>query len=556
MTRFLSGTRLVVAALAIVALVLGTLIYRDLFVPSRNAANALNLYTVARRTVTASVLGTGNVVPQTQANVSFKVAGTLTNVDVHVGDHVSAGQTLATIDSTVEQNAVQQAQANVLTAEANLEMAQTPLTPDQITQLQDAVTTSQQSYNDTVAQVNLTNSQDAAAVTADQATLAVDQQALTFNVTYQTDVQNLNAAKAALQAAVATFNADGCQAFSYPFASPPAPAACATDFATVATDQTTVSTDQSAINLLPAYTIVQTDQSRLTADTAKQQADKVTGQRSVNQAASALTSAQDNLKTQTESRPNQVAAAEAGLASAQAALTTAQQNLANTTLVSPMDGTVNSINGVVGEPVAPGGGVTAEAPGTQAPLPSTGSATGGTAFMVIGNIATMDVVVPFAEADASRIAFNQDAQVTFDALPNLTISGHVIAVGTAAAVSNGVVNFYATITLNQVNPGLKQGMTANATVTVSRATNALTVPNLAITRTGGQAFVNVYSGGQEIQTPVDTGIVGDTYTEIVGGLNDGEQVVLPTVRVTSGTGTRGFGGGGGLGGGGGIRVGG
>ncbi|HEV3404959.1 MAG TPA: hypothetical protein VG364_00045, partial [Candidatus Dormibacteraeota bacterium] len=71
----MNRTRLVVAGLAIVALVLGTLIYRDMFVPTKNAGNALNLYTVARRTVTASVIGSGNVEPQQQANVNFKVAG-------------------------------------------------------------------------------------------------------------------------------------------------------------------------------------------------------------------------------------------------------------------------------------------------------------------------------------------------------------------------------------------------------------------------------------------------------------------------------------------------
>ena len=142
--------------------------------------------------------------------------------------------------------------------------------------------------------------------------------------------------------------------------------------------------------------------------------------------------------------------------------------------------------------------------------------------------------------------------MTFDAVPNLTISGRVIAVASAATVSSGVVNYYATITLNQTDKSLKQGMTANATVTVSKATNALAIPNLAITHTGGQAFVTVYAAGQQTQTPIETGVVGDQFTEVTGGLNDGEQIVLPTVRVSSGTGaTRG-----GLGGGGGgIRVG-
>jgi HlyD family secretion protein len=550
-SQLLKNTRLVVSALAIIALVLGGLIYRDIFVPAKNTSGSLNLYTVTRRTVTASVTGTGNLVPQTQANVSFKMAGTLTAIYVTVGDHVTTGQSLAAIDSTSEQNALTAAQANLATAEANLQAAQTPLTQNQITQLQDAVTTAQQSYNDTVAQVNLTNSQDSAQVAADQSQLATDQQSLTFNGTYQADLQKLATDKAALQTAITTFDNDGCKMYSYPFTSPPAPAPCAADFATVGTDQATVTADQATINAFLGVTQVNADQAKLTADLAKQQADKVNGQHSINQAAASLTNAQDQLKTQTESRPNQVLSAQAGVAQAQAALQTAQQNLSNTTLAAPMDGVVNSINGVVGEDVSPGAGSTPESPGSQAPLPTS---TAASAFMVIGNISSMEAVIPFAESDASKLAFNQAAQVTFDAVPNLTISGHVVAVASSATVTSGVVDYYATVTLNQTNETLKQGMTANATVTVSKATNALVVPNNAITRVAGQAYVNLYVSGQQVQTAIETGVVGDQFTEVTGGLNEGAQIVLPTVRVSSGTGTtRGnFGGGGG----GAVRIGG
>jgi HlyD family secretion protein len=542
---FMNRTRFFVAALAIVALVLGTLIYRDMFVPSKNAASALNIYTVARRTVTASITGSGNVEPQAQANVNFKVAGTLTAIDVTVGEHVSAGQTLATIDSSPQQAALAQAQANLATAAANLQSVQTPLTSNQVTQLQDNVTTALQTYNDTVAQVNLINSQDAGQVASDQSQLAADQQALSFNLTYQNDLLQLNNDKAAYQAALATFKGDAtCQGVAFASYSPQ----CLSEFTAVSSAQIAVTNDQNKLNVDAAQ--VNADQSRLNVDTAKQQSDRVSGQRSVNQAVASLTSARDQLKTQTESKPNQIASAQAQLASAQAALLTAQQNLNYTTLVAPMDGEVNTINGVVGETVAPGGGNTSEAPGSQAPLPS---AAVSNAFMVIGNVSGMEVVIPFAESDASRVAFNQDAQVTFDAVSNLTISGHVIAVASASTVSSGVVNYYATITLNQTNKALKQGMTANATVTVSKVTNAITVPNLAVTHLGEQAYVLVYAGGQQTQTPIETGVVGDQFTEVTGGLNDGEQVVIPTVRVSSGSGTTrgGFGGGGG-----GIRVGG
>lgn len=546
MSGLLSSTRLVVSALAIVALVLGTLIYRDMFVTTKNAASTLNLYTVTRRTVTATITGSGSLEPQAQANVSFKVAGALTAIDVHVGDHVTAGQTLAQIDSSAEQNALAQAQANLSVAQANLQSAETPLTQNQIQQLQDSVTTAQQTYNDTVTQVNATNTLDANQVTADQNQLAIDQQSLTFNPTYQNDLIKLNADQSTLQTALAAFNNDAtCKGVAYASYSPQ----CLNEYNAVATAQTAVNGDQLAVNTLAAP--VNADTAKLNADTAKQQADKSSGQRSINQAAASLTTAQDQLKTQTEAKPNQIASAQAQLQSAQAAVQTAQQNLNETTLVAPMDGNVDSINGVVGESVSPGGGLTPEAPGTAAPLPSSGSGSGSSAFMVISNASAMQVVIPFAETDASRVSFNQDAQVTFDAVPNLTISGHVIAVATAPTISSGVVDYYATVTLNQVNAALKDGMTANATVTVSKVVNALSVPNLAVSHTAGQSFVLVYSSGQQVQTPIDTGVVGDSFTEVVGGLNDGEQIVLPTIKAATGTGsTRG---GGGFGGGGVFR---
>jgi len=534
----LKRSRLIVAALAAVALVLGGLIYRDVFVGTKNAASSLNLYTVGRRTVTSSVTGTGNLVPMQQANVSFKVSGTLTEVDLRVGDRVHAGQVLARIDPTQEQNALASAQANLAMAQANLQSAETPLTQNQVAQLRDNVTTAQQQYNDAVAQVNLTNTQDASQVTTDQNQLSADQQALTFNAAYQAAKQTLSTDQAALQTAIDQFNADGCKAQAYPYTG-----SCVPDFNTVSTDQSKVNTDQLSVN---GYTVaVTTDQSRLNQDTAKQQSDKTSGQRSINQAAASVTSAQDALKTQTESKPNQILSAQAQLASAQAAVQTAQQNLAATTLVAPMDGVVNSINGVVGESAITGSGTTAEAPGTQAPLPTSQASS---AFMVIGDVSGMEVVIPFAESDASKLAFNQDTQVTFDAVPNLTISGHVVAVGSAATVQSGVVNYYATVALNQTNPALKQGMTSNATVVVSKATNAVVVPNLAITRLGGQAYVNVLVNGKQVQTQIETGVVGDQFTEITGGLSEGAQVVIPTLRVSSSSG-------GVRNGGGGVRIG-
>src|SRR5256886_14566093 len=163
-----------------------------MFVSGKTTASSLNIYTVARRTVTASISGSGNVEPQLQSNVNFRVACTLTEIDVHVGDLLSSGQTLAAIDPSAQQAAFDQASANLATAQANLQAVLTPLTQSQITQLQNNVASAQQTYNDTIAQVNATNTQDTNQATADQNQLATDQQTLSFNLTYQNDLLQLN----------------------------------------------------------------------------------------------------------------------------------------------------------------------------------------------------------------------------------------------------------------------------------------------------------------------------------------------------------------------------
>ncbi len=55
------------------------------------------------------------------------------------------------------------------------------------------------------------------------------------------------------------------------------------------------------------------------------------------------------------------------------------------------------------------------------------------------------------------------------------------------------------------------------------------MPNLAITRLGGQAYVNVYVNGQQVQTAVQTGIVGNYALTIVAGLLLVQQLVQQQV---------------------------
>src|SRR5581483_1497248 len=91
--------------------------------------------------------------------------------------------------------------------------------------------------------------------------------------------------------------------------------------------------------------------------------------------------------------------------------------------------------------------------------------------------------------------------------------------------------------------------TVTAAVIVSKRDGVLHVPNAAVRTTGGTSTVTVVDAkGNEQQRSVVTGVVGDDSTEIVSGLQAGEQVVVSSASLsTSTTGTGFRTGGGGLG---------
>src|ERR671937_501215 len=170
---WLTGSRAWLIGLGLVAVLLVGLIARDP-VFAQPAAATIRTATAERGSVTSVVSGTGSLAPAGRMNVNFKVAGTLTEVDVRVGDKVTTGQLLARVDSTTQQASLAQAQASLATAQANLQSTQSPLTAAQLAQLQHAVSNAQQNYNDTGASVNAQNQADANTVANDQAKVNAD----------------------------------------------------------------------------------------------------------------------------------------------------------------------------------------------------------------------------------------------------------------------------------------------------------------------------------------------------------------------------------------------
>ncbi len=212
----------------------------------------------------------------------------------------------------------------------------------------------------------------------------------------------------------------------------------------------------------------------------------------------------------------------------------------------------------------------------------------GTVAMTLADPRDLQVVVNVNEIDLPKIKISQAVDITIDALPGKTFAGKVASIspglvasqsstsgsgqsqssGSSSSSSSqtGVVNYPVTISLTSTDPQLKAGMTANADIVVAAKDNVLTVPAAAIRDRGDRKMVMVLnSQGQITPTQVEVGTSSDSNSEILSGLQEGQNVVVGFASLNgagsggqgqSGSGSGGFRmpfGGGGMGGQGGFR---
>ncbi len=212
-----------------------------------------------------------------------------------------------------------------------------------------------------------------------------------------------------------------------------------------------------------------------------------------------------------EAKNNQVTSlkvSQASLDNAQVALDQAKRNLDKATLTAPFDGYISAVNFSAGD------------------TPS------GTAVS-LANLSNLQVKVMVAEVDVAKLKVGDTAQMTLDALPGQTYTAKVISIGPTGTITQGVVNYPVTVAVTNADPGVKPGMTANLSVAVDQRQNVLMVPNRAVRNQGNQKIVTVLYKGQSIEVPVQTGLTNDQYTEVMSGLQVGDQVVLNQTTTTN-----------------------
>ena len=96
-----------------------------------------------------------------------------------------------------------------------------------------------------------------------------------------------------------------------------------------------------------------------------------------------------------------------------------------------------------------------------------------------------------------------------------------------------MVTYQVTINIDPGDVDLRPGMTANASIVVREVEEVLIVPNWAIRldRDSGNAFVKRLRGdGSVEEVVVETGLRNEQVSEVVGGLNEGDIVVVTDER--------------------------
>jgi len=555
-TPFRVLTVALVVAVAVVAVVL-----------TRPSGPAYRTAVVSRGDAVATLAEVGTVTPVQQANLTFTTGGKVGAVNVTVGQQVSAGQVVASLDPSTLESAVVSAAAGLASARATLaadESAQSATASSSSTGSSSGSATSPTTAPSGSGGGSGTTSQEVAKL---QAALVADQ-----------TQQDADATAAGAALSVAT---SACTAVTPPSAGPSASGSSTSGTVTSGTPAapsaavpgpgggaggggSTGGSSQSCTGALAAastaHAVLVSSIARVTRDesalatalglggtgtgstgtdaTGGAPAPSTTTSAAVAAAPTASTSHATTTATTTSSSspssgtssgrtrtitPQQLALDQADVDVAQATLDTAQQNVGESNLVSPITGTVGSVALTTGETVP------------------AGSPAGTPQVVVIGSGTDYEVTTSVPVTSVARVAVGQPALVTPDSGSSV-LAGTVTGVGVLGTASATTTTYPVTIAVRSTDLGSFSGADASVAIVTRRSIGVTTVPTSAVTTVGTRHRVLVVDGGTTRSVPVTVGTVGTQRTQILTGVTDGQVVALAVLSApvpTSSTTTRG-----------------
>ncbi|MEM8858137.1 MAG: efflux RND transporter periplasmic adaptor subunit [Chloroflexota bacterium] len=496
---------------------------------------------VRRGDILISASGAGTVIPAEEIALSFSSGGILIEVPVAVGSKVSEGDILARIDDADAQQSLAVAQLNLKSATAKVEaMAEAgDMTAADIN-------VAQAEINLEVAKetldglVNWTPDEDEIALaeaqlaSAEASLSSANGQAASNSYSRQVQEINLEQARrgvAEAEAAVSVAYDPGrdwevvynepvctgqanCASNSQTFAERIARERESADSALLRAQESLAiaeanyngSLASQSSNTASAQSSVLSAQQSLDRAMAGPDEDEIkAAERAVEQAELQLASAKINRSTDQVNTDTSIEQSELNLVAA-------QNSLEETVLRTPINGTILSLAGSVGERIASG------------------------TFATVANIEQPLVEIFIDETDLDKIDIGNDVEVEFDAIPDLLFDGSIVTIDPQLTDSGGFTAIRAVVQLDpsdDLPAVMPLGANASVEVIGASATNALIVPieSLREISEGSFGIFIVPAEGAEPEFRiVEVGLQDFTFAEILSGVELGETVTTGIVE--------------------------
>lgn len=248
----------------------------------------------------------------------------------------------------------------------------------------------------------------------------------------------------------------------------------------------------------------------------------------------------ETLRTEAEVQAALLESARHGVEMALAGVREAEDQLAKTVIRAPMSGRVTRLNVERGETAVVG---TMNNPGSL--------------LLTVSDMSVMEAVIEVDETDVPQISVGDSVAVRIDAFGDRRFAGRVTRIGNSSLrpreqlSSDQAIDFEVRVTLDDLEVDLRTDLSASADVITDVRPDALSIPIIALTLLDRDEFetmpneniedgagpgedgvegVFVVDGGVARFRPVEVGIAGDSYFEVLSGLDEGTEIVAGTFQ--------------------------
>jgi len=148
-------------------------------------------------------------------------------------------------------------------------------------------------------------------------------------------------------------------------------------------------------------------------------------------------------------------------------------------------------------------------------------------ILTIANFSTTELILSLSESDIAKVKEGQRAEIDVSAVNDKTYDGIVRRADTVGTNELGVIRYNVYIEITNPDSNLRPGMTADVEVVTNEIKNTLAVPNSSIKPyQGGRAVRIIDKKTKEVTyIPVKIGVRGQENTQILSGINEGQEVV-------------------------------